>query len=139
MQIEIAITAQPIALGRELPEGISGSAGAVAEFTGLVRGEEDVRRIAALEYEAYSPMAENVMRQIIEELGRQHPCLWVHVTHRVGVVLVGEAATHVAAAARHREAAFAMVTGFMNLLKQDVPIWKRRALDHGELPPMPAP
>ena len=139
MQIEIAITAQPIALGRELPEGISGSAGAVAEFTGLVRGEEDVRRIAALEYEAYSPMAENVMRRIVEELGQQQPCLWVRVVHRVGVVPVGEAAIHVVATTSHREAAFAMVTGFMNRLKQDVPIWKRRLLDHGELRSMPVP
>ena len=139
MQIEIAITAKPIELSRPLPEAISGSAGAVVEFTGLVRGEEDARRIAALEYEAYSPMAENVMRRILEELSRQQPCLWVHVRHRVGVVPVGEAAIHVVAAARHRDDAFAMVAGFMNRLKQDVPIWKRRALDHGELPPMPAP
>lgn len=139
MQIEIAITAQPIDLRRTLPEEISGSAGAVAEFTGLVRGEETGHPIAALEYEAYSPMAENVMRQIVEELARQQPCLWVRVTHRVGVVPVGEAAIHVVAAARHREPAFAMVAAFMNRLKQDVPLWKRRALRHGELPPMPTP
>jgi molybdopterin synthase catalytic subunit len=63
----------------------------------------------------------------------------VHVTHRVGVVPAGEAAIHIVAVARHRDAAFAMVTGFMNRLKQDVPIWKRRALDHGELPSRPAP
>lgn len=139
MRIEIAITALPIELSSELPSEISGSVGAVAEFTGLVRGEEDGRPIAALEYEAYSPMAEKVMRQIVEELGRQQPCLRVRVTHRVGVVPVGEAAIHVAAAARHREAAFAMVTAFMNRLKQDVPIWKRRALGHGEFSPKPAP
>jgi len=133
MQIEIAITTQPIDLRRELPGEISGSAGAVAEFTGLVRGEEDGRPIAALEYEAYSPMAENVMQGIVEALNRGQPCLWVRVTHRVGVVPVGDAAIHIVAAARHRDAAFAMVAEFMNRLKQDVPIWKRRALSHGEL------
>jgi molybdopterin synthase catalytic subunit len=30
--------------------------------------------------------------------------------------------------ARHRAAAFAVLAGFMDRLKQDVPIWKIRAL-----------
>ena len=139
MQIEVNITTQRIDLRRELPGGSHGSVGAVAEFAGLVRGEESGRPIAALEYEAYSPMAENVMRQIIEELGRQQPCLFVRVTHRVGVVPVGESAIHIVVGARHRAEAFAMLTGFMDQLKQDVPIWKRRARVLGELPELPQP
>jgi molybdopterin synthase catalytic subunit len=132
MQSEIAITTQPIDLHRPLPGEVRGQAGAVAEFAGLVRGEEDGRPIAALEYEAYSPMAEKVMRGIVEELERQQPCLFVRVTHRVGWVPVGQAAIHVVVAARHRAAAFAMLAGFMDRLKQDVPIWKRRALSPAE-------
>lgn len=107
--------------------------GALAEFSGLVRGEENGRDIAALEYEAYSPMAEQVMREIITELVRRHPCLSVRVTHRTGIVPVGEAAIHMLVTARHRAEAFAMLTEFMNRLKQDVPIWKRRAWSHAEL------
>jgi molybdopterin synthase catalytic subunit len=37
-------------------------------------------------------------------------------------------------ASAHRAEAFAMVTRFMDRLKQDVPIWKRRALTAAELP-----
>ena len=132
MHIEIANTARPIDLRRPLPEEIFGRAGAVAEFAGLVRGEEDGQAIAGLEYEAYSPMAERVMHSILEVLGRQQPCLFVRVTHRIGLVPVGEAAIHVVVAARHRAAAFAMLAGFMDRLKQDVPIWKRRALSPTE-------
>jgi molybdopterin synthase catalytic subunit len=73
-------------------------------------------------------MAEDVMRRIIEELGQSHPCLFVRVTHRVGVVPAGEAAIRVVVAAGHRAEAFAMLAAFMDRLKQDVPIWKRRAL-----------
>lgn len=128
MQVQIEITPHPIDSRCELPAEFAVHAGAVAEFTGRVREEEDGRSIAALEYEAYSPMAEREMRRIIEDLARQHLCLFVRVIHRVGVVPVGESAIHMLAAAQHRAEAFSMLSAFMDRLKQDVPIWKRRAL-----------
>lgn len=130
MEIEIQITSQPVRGKNSFP---SAGIGALAEFSGLVRGEENGRFIAALEYEAYSPMAERVMREIITEIGSRHPCLSVKVIHRIGIIPVGETAIYIAAAARHRAEAFAMLTEFMNRLKQDVPIWKRRALGADEL------
>lgn len=128
MQLEIVITSQPIAPHREPPVECRGRVGACAEFIGLVREDENGRAIAALEYEAYAPMAERVVRGIVEDIARRHPCDWVRVAHRVGVIPVGEAAVVVEAAARHRAAAFAMLAEFMDRLKQDVPIWKCRAL-----------
>ena len=133
MNVEIKLTVWPINVARALPAGLAGRAGAHAEFTGVVRGEEEGRPIAALEYEVYSPMAEKVMREIVEDLGRRLPCLFVRVTHRVGIVPVGEAAIHILATASHRGPALAMVAEFIDRLKQDVPIWKRRALTAGEL------
>jgi molybdopterin synthase catalytic subunit len=130
VEIEVKITQQRIV---EKISPRQPGVGALAEFSGIVRAEENGRDIAALEYEAYSPMAERVMRDIITDIGRGHPCLFVGVTHRVGVVPVGETAIHIVVAARHRAEAFAMLTEFMNRLKQDVPIWKRRALSGDEL------
>ena len=98
--------------------------GALAEFTGSVRGEENGQPIAALVYEAYQPMAETVMRRLLTELAATHPCLAVRVQHRIGIVPVGEAAIHIAVEARHRAEAFALLAAFMDRLKQDVPIWK---------------
>ena len=133
MQLEIEITAQAIDARCEPPEEFRGRAGALAVFTGLVRSEEAGRAIAALEYEAYQPMAKRVIRAIVEDINLHHPCEWVRVTHRVGVIPVGEAAIRVITAARHRGEAFAMLTKFMDRLKQDVPIWKHRALSADEL------
>ena len=130
MEIEIQITSQPIGGKTSLP---SAGAGAHAEFSGIVRGEENGHAIAALEYEAYSPMAERTMREIITEIGSRHSCLSVLVIHRIGIIPVGETAIYVSAAARHRAEAFAMLMEFMNRLKQDVPIWKRRAFSSDEL------
>ena len=128
MRIEIQLTREPIRTDDARLQLGDGNCGALAEFTGVVRGEEEGRRIAALEYEAYDEMAVRVMRQICESLGGQHPCAAVVVIHRVGVIPVGEAAIYICAAARHRAEAFAFVTGFMDRLKQDVPIWKRRSV-----------
>jgi len=106
--------------------------------TGVVRSEENGRAIVALEYEAYDEMAVRVMRQICESLAAKQPCDAVVIIHRIGIIPVGESAIYVCAAARHRAEAFALVTGFMDRLKQDVPIWKRRALTADELQLKPA-
>jgi len=142
MKIEIKITDQPIAVDRERPQSTGaraacapGDAGAFVEFCGIVRDLENGQKISALDYEAYSPMAENEIRQILESLAEKHPCLSARVIHRIGAIPVGETAIYVGITAKHRAEAFAMLAGFMDRLKQDVPIWKRGArtagLPHG--------
>lgn len=99
---------------------------------GIVRDEEDQRSITALEYEAYVPMAEREMGRILSNLGAARPYLYVRVIHRIGIVPVGEAAIWIGVAAVHRTEAFALLAEFMDRLKQDVPIWKLRALNAAE-------
>jgi molybdopterin synthase catalytic subunit len=84
--------------------------------------------IDGLHYEAYQPMAEQVMERILRELAAEHPCEQVIVQHRIGFVPVGEAAIIVEIQSKHRNEAFALLTHFMNRLKQDVPIWKKKAV-----------
>ena len=128
MEIEIQITSRPITASDRLPEKFSGSSGAVAEFSGIVRDLENGGKISALEYEAYSPMAENEMRRILASLAEKHPCLAAKVVHRIGIIPVGETAIYLGLASKHRGEAFTVLTEFMNRLKQDVPIWKVRSL-----------
>lgn len=139
MRIELHLTTQRIGPDRAVPKELAGAVGAVAEFSGIVRAREGEETITALEYEAYPAMARAVMRRILEELSRAHPCLLVRVTHRLGVIPVGETALRVVVLAGHRGEAFAMLSEFMDRLKQDVPIWKRRALGSGLPPTRPQP
>jgi molybdopterin synthase catalytic subunit len=139
MQIDIIITSQPIDLLRPSAESLDDQTGAVACFTGFVRPCEGGRIITALQYDVYQPMAERLMRRIIEEIASRHPCRFVSVTHRIGIIPVGQAAIHVVSSATHRAEAFAMLSQFMDRLKQDVPIWKCRALDSDPLPGQPSP
>lgn len=134
MHIEIQLTREPIPDHWPPPAGAR--MGAWAEFRGVVRGEENGASIAALEYEAYEPMAEREIRRSLLDLAATWPCLAAQVIHRLGVVAVGATAIYVGVAATHRAEAFALLAGFLNRLKQDVPIWKRRALPEVE-PPSP--
>ena len=121
MQVSVAFTDQPIrAQAAEDPEG----AGSVVEFRGVVRGRENGAAISALEYEIFPSMADKVIREILDELGRVFPCLRVTVIHRFGVIPVGETAIFLRVESSHRTEGFRLLEEFMNRLKQDVPIWK---------------
>ena len=124
MEIEILITSQPLVISKTAPEGC----GAVVEFSGIVRGEENGSAISALEYQAYQPMAEREIERVAREINVEHPCAFVRVHHRVGIIPVGETAIVLQAASPHRGAAFAFASAFMDRLKQDVPIWKIRGV-----------
>ena len=110
-----------------LEDFFSPISGGIVRFTGVVRGEENGEAISGLEYEAYQPMAERIMHQILEELHAAHPIHSARVLHRLGFVPVGEAAILLEIQAAHRREAFLVVESFMDRLKQEVPIWKVRA------------
>ena len=126
MDITIQLTNAPVA--ELIPPPEAGRAGAWAEFRGIIRAAENGGAISALEYEAYPEMAEREIRRLVEEISARHPCLAAKVIHRVGTGPVGETAIYISVAAKHRGAAFALLKEIMDRLKQDVPIWKRRAL-----------
>ena len=125
MTLDILLQREPIVLKTDVPP----EAGAVVRFEGRVRANEQGRAIRALVYEAYQPMAERQIEKILRALDAQHPCLSVRVRHRLGEVPVGEIAIVIETLAVHRAEAFALTSAFMDRLKQDVPIWKMKAVD----------
>jgi len=130
MEIEIQLTDRAIA-ETILPPGQPGAVGAWLEFRGVVRSEENGRTIRALEYEAYPEMAGREIRRLLQKISARHPCRAAKVIHRVGVIPAGETAIYVGVASPHRGEAIALLAEFMDRLKQDVPIWKRRAIADG--------
>lgn len=127
MVIEIQLTNGPIA-GKLSPPAQIEYTGAWLEFRGVVRDLEDGKNISALEYEAYPEMAEREIRRLLETISEKNPCLAAKVIHRVGMIPVGETAIYVGVASPHRAEAIALLVEFMDRLKQDVPIWKCRAI-----------
>ncbi len=121
MEIEISFTDQPV---KEPRLSLADGAGSLVEFRGVVRGAENGAPISALIYDLYEAMAAKVIREIVVEIGRTHPCLRVVVIHRHGTIPVGETAIYLRIDSKHRGEGFRMMEEFMNRLKKDVPIWK---------------
>jgi molybdopterin synthase catalytic subunit len=105
--------------------------GAVVTFTGVVRDNSDGRRVTALEYECYEPMAVREMEKIGDEAEALWPGVRVHGAHRVGLLRPGEVAVVLCAASAHREDAFAACRHLIERIKEDVPIWKKERFEDG--------
>jgi molybdopterin synthase catalytic subunit len=97
-------------------------AGAVASFTGLVRGEDGV---SELWLDHHPRLTEQVISEIAEDARLRFEVADVAIVHRVGAVPAGAPIVFVAAAARHRRAAFDAVDYIMDRRKTDAPFWKR--------------
>ncbi len=124
--VKVQLTREPIAEKIHPPQ--TGGQGAWLEFRGVVRDEENGQKISALEYEAYSEMAVKEIQRLLQEISLRYSCLAVTVIHRIGVIPVGETAIYVGIASSHRAEGISLLAEFMDKLKQDVPIWKRRSI-----------
>jgi len=99
--------------------------GAVVTFTGICRGDENGKPIAALTLEHYPGMAEQEITRHVEEARGRWPLLGVTVIHRHGRITPGEDIVLVVTASAHREAAFAAAEFLMDFLKTRAPFWKQ--------------
>jgi molybdopterin synthase catalytic subunit len=99
-------------------------AGAVVLFEGRVRGLEEGRAIRGLCYEAYEPMAADMLAAIGEETVARYGLVGLCVEHSRGMVMVGECSFRLQIAGRHRREALAAMSRFIDQMKRDVPIWK---------------
>lgn len=99
--------------------------GAVVTFSGIVRNNFAGRATAFLEYEAFAPMAEKVLRQLADEARVRWQTGPIAIHHRVGRLEIGEMAVVIVVAAAHRHEAFAAAEWLMDQIKAVAPIWKK--------------
>jgi molybdopterin synthase catalytic subunit len=107
--------------------------GAECVFLGRTRGErhEQHGRLTKLSYEAYQPLAERTMRELVDQAIDQFGCAAVRLHHAVGDVAIGEASVLVQVACGHRDQAFRACRFLIDELKRRVPIWKREVWADG--------
>lgn len=126
MKRQLTITGEAIEEGALIAERkMSPGMGAVVCFLGVVRGEEEGRAIAAIEYEAFQKMAEHQFRLLFDEMEQRWPIESVRLVHRVGAVKVNEPSLWVEIVAPHRGEAFAACQWLIDGMKRVVPIWKK--------------
>ena len=126
------LSEEPLSLEAVVDEVVSDEAGAVATFIGTTRVHSRGRTVTHLEYEAYEGMAEQVMREIADELRARYSLCDVAIHHRVGRVGIGERSVVIAVSAPHRQDALAACRDAIDTLKERVPLWKKEVYEGGE-------
>jgi molybdopterin synthase catalytic subunit len=111
--------------------------GAVCVFTGVVRAVTTRGKAGEteyLDYEAYIPMAEEKIRQVIEEIRGKWPQVeGIAVVQRIGRLYPGTPTVVIACSAPHRDTGvFEAARYGIDRLKEIVPIWKRETGPGGE-------
>jgi molybdopterin synthase catalytic subunit len=122
MSVHVQISAGP--LPAEAPEWNHSGAGSVIEFRGIIRPMEQERPIDAIEYDAYRPMADEQLERIANDLVDEYGLIAMSIEHSMGQVMVGECGFRLRIASAHRAEGLAATAAFIDLLKQDVPIFK---------------
>lgn len=123
------LTYEAIDIGQWHRHALDAKDGASVEFAGIVRGHDEGVCVAALEYDAYEPMAERLIAQSVEQAKTRWSFHQVCIRHRLGTVPAGELAVFVGVRAPHRDQAFEACRFLIEAIKRDAPIWKREHYD----------
>jgi molybdopterin synthase catalytic subunit len=108
-------------------------AGAIATFLGTTRENNRGRRVVKLEYEAYADMAVSEFEKIGADAAARWDITRIAISHRIGVVPVGDASVVIAVSAPHRAEAIAACHFAIDRLKVVAPIWKKEHFEGGEV------
>ena len=100
--------------------------GAVASFTGLVRGDDGV---ATLELEHYPGATEAALERLAATARARWSLTAATIVHRVGAMRPGERIVFVGTCAPHRGAALEACAYLIDRLKTDAPFWKRETVN----------
>jgi molybdopterin synthase catalytic subunit len=102
--------------------------GALATFTGLVRGDDG---LVSLTLEHYPGMTEREIARHVEEACARWTLLNATVIHRIGRLVPGDRIVFVGTASSHRRAAFEACEFLMDYLKTRAPFWKQEERTNG--------
>jgi len=102
--------------------------GAVASFTGLVRGDGGMIEMTLDHYPAMTLAA---LERIAADAERRWPLLGTIVVHRVGPLEPGDRIVFVGAASSRRAAALEACAFLIDWLKTKAPFWKRERFVDG--------
>jgi len=105
--------------------------GAICAFLGTARRHSEGKEVVELRYEAYLPMAEKTLQEIVVAAQTQWPGTRIALQHRLGACPLGEASVVVVAAAPHRADAFSACRFVIDRVKVDAAIWKQEVYRDG--------
>ncbi len=104
--------------------------GALVVFEGVVRNHDGGRAVTELEYQVH-PDAQAFLDQIAQTLAQANPDTTIAIQHRFGLLTIGDVAFAAAVSSTHRDRAFEVCAEVVNVVKAELPIWKRQQFEDG--------
>jgi len=105
--------------------------GGLVIFEGVVRNHNHGRGVKKINYEAYIPMAEEVLLRLINEIENKWSQCHIKAQHRIGHLNPGDVAVAVVVWAPHRREAFLACQEMIDRIKLALPIWKQEFYTDG--------
>jgi molybdopterin synthase catalytic subunit len=120
--IKVSVQYEAFDIAAEVAAQDAAGVGAVATFTGIVRGDGGV---TAIELEHYPGMTQASLTELVEAARRRWKLSGATIIHRVGRLAVGEPIVLVVTASGHRAEAQEACASLIDRLKTDAPFWKK--------------
>ena len=118
------LTEMPLDLDALIDESCDPRSGALVVFGGTVRNHHEGRDVVTLNYSAYAPLGERLIREVERETVAKFGVHHCRVVHRTGALGIGEVAIYAIVRAAHRREAFAAAQYAVDAVKHRVPVWK---------------
>ena len=129
---EVHLTDAPLVLADADGFLVRAPYGAQAYFVGTVRSPNKGEDILHIDYEAYAPMAERIIRDAIQAARSRYDVGRTYVAHRTGTLRPAEASILIGVASAHRRAALEACDFLIEHLKVHIPVWKLEVTASGE-------
>jgi molybdopterin synthase catalytic subunit len=129
----VSVGPQPIPFDTLTSWAVRPSCGAVVVFAGTVRDHAEGRPgVVSLEYEAYEQAAQRQLGDLATRMRQQWPTIGaIALLHRTGILSLGDVSVAVAVSAPHRPEAFDAARWGIDVIKAEVPIWKKETWQGG--------
>jgi molybdopterin synthase catalytic subunit len=124
------VTSEPLDVAAHEKAVSVPAAGAVVCFQGVVRDHDGGNSVVELEYEGH-PSAGAILEEIVAAFAKDPAVHAIAVSHRVGLLAIGDAALVAAVSTAHRAEAFKLCAALVDEVKARLPIWKRQRFADG--------
>lgn len=128
--ITVRLQAEPFDSGVELARLNQSGGGAVASFSGIVRGDGGLDELFL---EHHPDMTAIMMQALADDTAARWALLGLTLIHRYGALRPGDPIVFVATAAKHRGEALEACASLIDRLKTEAPFWKRETFIDGRV------
>ena len=126
------LTVDPIDFKKKYDLVIKPEYGCVLFFLGVSRNAPEDSNVKALEYFAYEEMVIKKANEIEWKIKGKYPVGELVIVHRLGLVPVMELSLLVIIGSGHRLQMFEALEESVDLIKRELPIWKKAIYKNGE-------